>query len=156
MDLEIVRPDADPADALQVLRAAKQGVIRVKGRDTEAQLVCRFTDAWVLLDYWPTRNGPVLCPWFTHRKLRESEFHYFGGCPGCDVEMESDIASAFTREEASSVLEDYIRDGSLPDRVRTPHSPTAQLIIPLMEGIVSGHDANAIDWRPYGTLRRDR
>jgi hypothetical protein len=157
MDIEIVRPVSDPAEALRSLISAKRGVIRVTSAGTEAHLVCRFADQWALLDSWSTHKGPVLCPWFTHRSLGPSQFHSFAGCPGCDTEMESDTASAFSREEAYSVLEDYILDGSLPHHVRTPGTSTTQLgFSPVTDGIGSEQDQNAIDWRPYETLRRDR
>jgi hypothetical protein len=157
MDIEIVRSVSAPAEALQSLRSAKRGVIRVTSPDTEAHLVCRFTEEWALLDFWVTHKGPVLCPWFTNRSLGPSEFRLFGGCPGCDNEMESDTASAFSREEACSVLEDYIRGGSLPSHVRTPQTSTIQLSFStIRDGGAPEQDQNAIDWRPYETLRRDR
>lgn len=155
MEIEILRTDDDPAKALAEFRAAECGVIRVRNKGNGARLDCRFTGGWALLDFWASPDGPVLCPWFTHRKLGVSEFHYFVGCLGCNTAFESDTASAFTREEAYSVLEDYVRDGSLPDHVRpSPPPPTPDF--PQLKDLGPTHSENAIDWRPYAELRRDR
>jgi hypothetical protein len=154
MEIEIFRPDDDAAKALAAFRAAEYGVIRVRNKGNAARLDCRFTGGWALLDFWASPDGPVLCPWFTHRKLGVSEFHSFVGCLGCDTAIESDTASAFTREEAYSVLEDYVRDGSLPDFVRT--LPTSTQAFPQLKDLGSMHSKDAIDWRPYAELRRDR
>ena len=157
MDLEIIRPVSDVTKVLSALRSAERGVIRIREQEAGTQLVCRFVDAWALLDFWATPEGPVQCPWFTHRQLRSSEFHYFRGCPCCDVEMESDVASAFLREEAYSVLEDFIHDGYLPCSVRRPAASKSQMELPQLAGFVrSAEEEDAIDWRPYQALRRDR
>jgi hypothetical protein len=153
-EIEILRPDDDLAKALAAFRVAEYGVIRIRNKDNGARLDCRFTGRWALLDFWASPDGPVLCPWFTHRKLGVSEFHSFVGCIGCDTTLESDTASAFSREEAHSVLEDYFRDGSLPDRVRTSPAPSTQDFPQVKD--FSTRSENAINWRPFAELRRDR
>jgi hypothetical protein len=147
-----VRPVPDVREALAVFLKADRGVVRVRSQEPGPHLACRFNGPWVLLDFWVTPKGPVLCPWFTNRELAPSQFHYFTGCPGCDTALESDVASAFSREEAYSVLVDYIQEGSLPTHVRAPGSSVAAPLASSAEP----EDNDMIDWRPYQTLRRDR